>query len=98
MIRWNGLDVAPDASQVLREIDPEKLIGPERSLMLWEDARRKEPVCLWIRMTTKLAMGAVFFVAEITEAFSHYAWTERVPKLFLRRAKPAHGLLGLSQE
>jgi hypothetical protein len=29
MIRWNGLKIAPDTSQVLREVDPKVFVGPK---------------------------------------------------------------------
>jgi hypothetical protein len=49
-------------------------------------------------MTTELAMGAVFFVPEVTEAFSHHAWIECIPKLRLGRAQPTHCLLWVPSE
>jgi hypothetical protein len=40
MIRWNGLNVTPGTSQMLREVDPEFFVGLKRSTVVWENSRR----------------------------------------------------------
>jgi hypothetical protein len=45
---------------MLREVDPEFFVGPKQSTVLWENSRRQEAMRSGIRMTTELAMGAVF--------------------------------------
>ena len=94
MIRRDGLDVGPDNSQMLCEVDPKRFVGSEGIPMSFKNSCRQEEMRSGIRMTADLAMDCILLVSELAlaNAFSHRRRRERIPQIRRGRAQPHAGL------